>query len=159
MCLSTFNSLASSLKPYYYQNCITDHIPFSNLTNKEMQKLFNHVYNEKQNILTLPFDNNKDSPTEPDICKYYDQNSFIKFIENKSEKDLFFLHCNVRSLQKNLPNLQQYLSELKSTPDIVAITETRLLIIQIIRCLTIISKVMISTIVTLIHLLVELAYM
>jgi len=60
MCLSTFNSLASSPKQNYCQNCITDHIPFSNLTKKEIQKLFNHVCNQKQNILTLPFDNNKD---------------------------------------------------------------------------------------------------
>ena len=101
MCLSTFNSLASSPEPYYCHNCITDQIPFSNLTNKEIQKLFNHVCNEKQNTLTLPFDNNKDTPTEPDICKYYDQSSFIKFIENKRERGLFLLHCNVKSLQKN----------------------------------------------------------
>ena len=94
MCLSTFNSLASSPKPYYCHNCITDQIPFSNLTNKEIQKLFNHVCNEKQNTLTLSFDNNKDTQTEPDIRKYYDQNSFIKFIENKRERDLFFLYCN-----------------------------------------------------------------
>jgi len=32
--------------------------------------------------LTLAFDNNKDTPTEPDVCsEYYDQSSFIKFIE------------------------------------------------------------------------------
>jgi len=101
MYLSTFNSLASSPKPYYCHNCITDQIPFSNSTNKEIQKLLNHVCNGKQNTLTLPFDNNKDTPTEPDICKYYDQSSFIKFIENKRERGLFLLHCNVKSLQKN----------------------------------------------------------
>ena len=105
MPLSTFNSLASSHKPYYCHNCISDQIPFSNLTNKEIQKLFNHLCDEKQNTLTLPFGNNKDTPTEPDICKYYDQNSFIKFIENKRERDLFFLHCNVRNLQKNTTKL------------------------------------------------------
>ena len=32
------------------------------------------MYWEK-NTLTLPFDNNKDIPTEPDICKYYDQST------------------------------------------------------------------------------------
>jgi len=101
MCLSTFNSLASTPKPYCCHNCVTDQIPFSNLTNKEIQKLFNHVCNDKQNTLNLPLDNNKDTPTEPDICKYYDQSSYIKIIENKRERDLFLLHCNVRSLQKN----------------------------------------------------------
>ena len=93
----TFNSLASSTKPYFCHNCITYQIPFSNLTNKEIQKLFKYVCNEKQNALTLPFENNKDTPTEPDICKYYDQSSFIKFIEKKRERELFLLHCNVRS--------------------------------------------------------------
>ena len=105
MCLSTFNSLASSPKPYYCHNCITDQIPFSNLTNKEIQKLFNHVCNEKQNTLTLSFDNNIDTQTEPDIRKYYDQNSFIKFIENKRERDLFFSILQLRSLQKKTTKL------------------------------------------------------
>jgi len=36
MCLSTFNSLASSPEPYYCHHCIIDQIPFSNLTNEEI---------------------------------------------------------------------------------------------------------------------------
>jgi len=101
MCLSTFNSLASSPEPYCSHHCITGQIPFSNLANEEIQKLFNPVCNEKQNALTLAFDDNKDTPTEPDICcKYYDQSSIIKFIENERERDLFLLDCNVRNLQK-----------------------------------------------------------
>jgi len=36
------------------------------------------------------------------------------------------VHCNVRSLNKNLCNFQQYLSELHSEPDIIADSETRI---------------------------------
>ena len=34
------------------------------------------------------------------------------------------VQCNVRSLNKNLCDLQQYLSELHYEPDIIAISET-----------------------------------
>jgi len=47
-------------------------------------------------------------------------------MKNNLERVLYLSHCNVRSLQDNLPNFQQYQSKLKSTPDIIAITETRL---------------------------------
>ena len=36
------------------------------------------------------------------------------------------VHCNVRRLNKNLCDLQQYLSELYYKPDIIAISETRI---------------------------------
>ena len=36
------------------------------------------------------------------------------------------VHCNVRSLNKNVCDLQQYLSELYYEPDIIAISETRI---------------------------------
>jgi len=147
-----FNSLASIPEPYYCHHCITDEILFSNLTNEEIQKLFNHVCNVKHITLTLAFDNSKDTPTEPDMCcECYGQSSSIRFIENKRERDLFPLHCNVRRLQKNLPNL------LKSTPDIIAKIETRLNHTNI-GCINIILKVMIFTIMTLINVLVALAY-
>jgi len=68
MSLSNFNSLASSPEPYYCHHCITDQIPFSNLTNEKIQKLFDHACNEKENTLTLTFGNSSDTPTEPDIC-------------------------------------------------------------------------------------------
>jgi len=36
------------------------------------------------------------------------------------------VHCNIRSLNINLCDLQQYLSELYYKPDIIAISETRI---------------------------------
>ena len=40
--------------------------------------------------------------------------------------DLFLIHFNIRSLQKNFDYLCNYLLELKRTPDIIAVTETKL---------------------------------
>ena len=52
MCLPTFNLLASSPEPYLLSPLYKNQILFSNLANEEIQWLFNHVCNEKQNTLT-----------------------------------------------------------------------------------------------------------
>jgi len=90
MCLLHLTSWHLALNHFAVTNhCITDRIPFSDLTNYEIQHLFKHVMNNvKHSTLTLAFDKNKGMPTEPDFCRiYYDQSSSIKLIENKSERD------------------------------------------------------------------------
>jgi len=59
-------------------------------------------------------------------CQYCNSSHFIEYTKQLTTKDLFMLHCNVRSLNKNLCDLQQYLSELYYEPDIIAISETRI---------------------------------
>ena len=59
-------------------------------------------------------------------CQYYNCGHLIEYTEQLTTKDLFMVHCNVRSLNKNVCNLQQYLSELYYEPDIIAISETRI---------------------------------
>jgi len=69
--------------------------------------------------------------TENDVndtisCQYYNSGRFIEYTKQLTTKDLFMVHCNVRNLNKNLCDLQQYLSELYYEPDIIAIFETRI---------------------------------
>lgn len=59
-------------------------------------------------------------------CNYYDITTFNKHCLVSNFDDLFLVHFNVRSLQKNLDFLVQYLSQLKRQPDVIAITETKL---------------------------------
>ena len=43
-----------------------------------------------------------------------------------NSNDLFFIHFNIRSLQKNINKLTHYLSQLHKLSDVIAITETKL---------------------------------
>ena len=80
-------------------------------------------------------DCNKDN--EPPInffvnCHYYKPSNINKLIKTKFTKKtgIFVMHFNVRSLQKNIDYLCKYLTEFNQTPDIIAITETKLAIGQ-----------------------------
>ena len=58
-------------------------------------------------------------------CKYYN----VEAVNNnhlKYSRDLFLIHFNIRSLQKNIDKLFHFVSQLKNSPDIIAITETKL---------------------------------
>ena len=45
----------------------------------------------------------------------------------KHKKDeLFIIHFNVRSLQKNIDNLTTFLANISEMPDIIAISETKI---------------------------------
>ena len=43
-----------------------------------------------------------------------------------AKDDLFIIHFNIRSLQKNVQTLNNYLSQLDKQPDIIALSETKL---------------------------------
>jgi len=42
------------------------------------------------------------------------------------KQNLFLLHFNVRSIQKNVDNLATFFTELTALPDAIAISETKL---------------------------------
>jgi len=129
MCISTFEKLASSLEPYYCQGCLQQHLPFSYILNTDSD-LFN-LENANESQASIPPCLINDAMTENDVndtisCQYYNSGHFIEYTKQLTTKDLFMVHCNVRSLNKNLCYLQQYLSELYYKPDIIAISETRI---------------------------------
>ena len=47
-------------------------------------------------------------------------------VQPQQNNDLFLIHFNVRSLQKHIDQLNNYLVGFKNQPDIVAISETKL---------------------------------
>ena len=59
-------------------------------------------------------------------CNYYDIETLNKYCAKSKSNGLSLMHFNVRSLQKNLNPLLQYLLQLKRRPDINTITETKL---------------------------------
>ena len=44
----------------------------------------------------------------------------------RKRNHFFIMHFNVRSLPKNIDHLVSYLAELSESPDIIAVTETKL---------------------------------
>ena len=58
--------------------------------------------------------------------EYYSVRSFNKMLVNSDAKSFSILHCNIRSLSKNLNLLEELLCSLDSKLDILGITETKL---------------------------------
>ena len=58
-------------------------------------------------------------------CNYYYTISLNSQILNHSNtNDLFFIHFNIGSLQKNIDKFTHYISQFHEFPDVIAITET-----------------------------------
>ena len=58
--------------------------------------------------------------------EYYSVRSFNKMLVNSDAKSFSILHCNIRSLSKNLNLLEELLCSLDSKLDILGITKTKL---------------------------------
>ena len=58
-------------------------------------------------------------------CDYHNIKSINEHIRN-NKCNLFLIHINIRSLQKNIDKLTHFISELGKSPDVIAITETKL---------------------------------
>ena len=60
-------------------------------------------------------------------CQYHDIVSINEYLDlNNNTPNLFLIHFNVRTLQKNFDKLTNYILQMKKLPDIIAITETKL---------------------------------
>ena len=75
---------------------------------------------------------NKFDECDPDLtlntpCSGYSSvRSLNKMLVNSDAKSLLILHCNIRSLSKNVNLLEELLCSLDSKLDILGITETKL---------------------------------
>ena len=58
-------------------------------------------------------------------CEYCSTDSQNNILRNRTN-ELLIIHFNIRSLEKNIDKMSQYLSELKTQPDVIALTETKL---------------------------------
>ena len=60
------------------------------------------------------------------ICNYYDSPDLTHELSFSKTCNLSLLHINIRSLQKHIIDLQEFLSNSSFFPDIITITETRI---------------------------------
>ena len=61
-------------------------------------------------------------------CKYFEIDEINQTLSKvkSCQRNLFVMHFNVRSLQKNFCKLSLYVSQLSTKPDVIAVTETKL---------------------------------
>lgn len=81
------------------------------------------------NLISNP---DKSDETDPDLMltipmsNYYSISQINNAIAKAGPKAISMFHCNMRSLQKNLALLEDFIYSLDKRPEILAITETRL---------------------------------
>ena len=60
-------------------------------------------------------------------CNYYSVQELNNKLSNGKDSELFLIYVNIRSIQKSIDNLTNFLSELKQKPDFILLTETKLI--------------------------------
>ena len=112
-------------------------LPFYNPNDRELNIVnglwsvqFNHLIDtDLFNLISNPY---KYDDTDPDLMltismsNYYSISQINNAIAKAGPKAISMFHCNIRSLQKNLAFLEDFLYSLDERPEILAITETRL---------------------------------
>ena len=77
-------------------------------------------------LLTIFVDSSENDLSYFDFfCKseYFDISSLNDAVR---DQNIYLMHFNVRSIQKNVDELANFLTQLKALPDVLAITETKL---------------------------------
>ena len=116
---------------------LCDWLPFSHLYNREFQFVIGYWSIDPSKLKTDLFDLitslDKFDECDPDhilpqpSSDYYSVSEMNSTFEKAGSNSLTLFHCNIRSLPKNLSLLRDILYCLDSRPNIVAISETRLL--------------------------------
>ena len=117
-----------------YQENVSSCLPFYDLTDRE----FNAMVGSWQDgchdlhLYDLFLNPNKFNESDPDLMlntpcsEYYSARGFNKVLVDPDVKSFSILHCNIRSLSKNLNLLEELLCSFDSKLDILGITETKL---------------------------------
>ena len=112
-------------------------MPFYNLNDRQLSFVnglwpvqFNQLIDtDLFNLISNP---DKSDETDPDLMltiptsNYYSISQINNSVAKAGPKAISMFHCNIRSLQKNLALLEDFLYSLDKRPEILAITETRL---------------------------------
>ena len=117
-----------------YQENVSSCLPFYDLTDREFHAMVGSWPDRRHDLglYDLLPNPNKFDECDPDLMlntpcsEYYSVRSFNKMLVNSDAKSFSILHCNVRSLSKNLNLLEELLCSLDSKLDILGITETKL---------------------------------
>ena len=99
--------------PYACTNCFSESLPLEN--------------DSFCNAANTDFLNESDFDNAEGVSKYYSMSDLNSVLTSKAQNDLFILHLNIVSLVKYIDELKSTLSKTKVVPDIICLTETRLM--------------------------------
>ena len=112
-------------------------LPFHDLDDREFHILDGSCHLQIDNLKDLDLYNllpnpDKSDDADPDHIlinpqsDYYDISSLNKVLSKSGAKSFSFLHCNIRSLSKNIGLLEDMLYSFSEQPDVLGVSETRL---------------------------------
>ena len=112
-------------------------LPFHDLDDREFHILDGSCHLQIDNLKDLDLYNllpnpDKSDDADPDHIlinpqsDYYDISSSNKVLSKSGAKSFSFLHCNIRSLSKNIGLLEDMLYSLSEQLDVLGVSETRL---------------------------------
>ena len=70
--------------------------------------------------------NHSDSDLSLPLSQYAAHADFVSHIDKLMSNDLSLLHCNIRSLYKNMDKLEEIVTPCSKPTDIIALSETRI---------------------------------
>jgi len=70
--------------------------------------------------------NRSDSDLSLPLSQYATHTDFVSHIDKLMSDDLSLLHCNIRSLYKNMDKHEEIITPCSKPPDIIALSETRI---------------------------------
>ena len=117
-----------------YQDNVSLNLPFCNLTDSKLNAMFGSWLYRRHDLDLYNLFQNPDKFDECDphlmlttpCSEYYSVHNFNKMLVNFEAKSFSILHCNIRSLPKNLSLLEEILCSLDYKVEILGITETKL---------------------------------
>jgi len=110
---SQFDALSSSSMSYFCHMCISDSLP----VNLDCDHSITDITYNSLPLLTDPSDSE---------CKFYDLHVFNSLLTSKTITPACTVHVNVRSLKKNFDKLVNFISDMKKSPEIIAVSETKI---------------------------------
>ena len=106
---SQFDALSSSSMSYFCHMCISDSLP----VNLDCDHSITDITYNSLPLLTDPSDSE---------CKFYDLHVFNSLLTSKTITPACTVHVNVRSLKKNFDKLVNFISDMKISPEIIAVS-------------------------------------
>ena len=110
-------------------------LPFFDLSHREFNAMFgswSDWYNDDSDLHDFFSNSDKFDECDPDLMlttpcsEYYSVHDINKMQAKSNTKSFSILHCNTRSLTKNLNLLEELMYSFDFKLDIIAITETKL---------------------------------
>ena len=111
--VSQFLFYAGSLVPHYCMRCLNSIFSFSGV------ETLDQIDPE---LITCKAVQSLNLDAEP----YISLKTFEKIAKNLNVNDFTIVHCNVRSLTKNLNKMEDVINTISHLPDLIAISETKL---------------------------------